>query len=172
MIQRRGRGAKNSLEILCSRAPHDEPEQKQPGFFLIPVVCYFVLSRQMATQNITQHREVKWLIQNLRGPCNQRTVCALFNVAGGSPAVFITTGMFRVDIFAFSRAVASSPFIPGRHRSIMMRSGCMLEAVSMTARPVATSKTSWPRPLINAPSDSRKVSLPSAINIFLVMFCM
>ena len=42
----------------------------------------------------------------------------------------MTTGMFRVDRFLFKRAVASSPFIPGKRRSIMIRSGCRLEALS------------------------------------------
>src|SRR6266511_4627795 len=87
MIQIRGRGAKRKIvwKSFAAARPAEEREEKQPGLFLIPD-CYFVLSRQMATQNITQHREVKWLIQNLRGPCNKRTVCTLFNVAGGSPA--------------------------------------------------------------------------------------
>src|SRR6266542_5030642 len=87
MIQIRGRGAKRKIvwKSFAAARPAEEREEKQPGLFLIPD-CYFVLSRQMATQNITKHREVKWLIKNLRGPCNKRTVCTLFNVAGGSPA--------------------------------------------------------------------------------------
>lgn len=57
-------------------------------------------------------------------------------------AVLMITGMFRVDRFFFKRAVASSPFIPGKRRSIMIRSGRMLEALFMASGPIAASKTS------------------------------
>ena len=82
----------------------------------------------------------------------------------------MTTGMFRVDAFLFKRTVASSPFSSGKLRSIMIRSGCRLEALSMASAPVAASKTSWPNPLINPPRVSRQASLLSTINIFLVLF--
>ena len=37
--------------------------------------------------------------------------------------VFITTGMFRVAEFDFNFAVTSSPFIPGKRTSIMIKLG-------------------------------------------------
>ncbi len=62
----------------------------------------------MASQNITQHWQVKWLVQNLCGSCIKRTVYALFNVAVRSPPG-MTTGILRVDMFRFNCVVTSSP---------------------------------------------------------------
>src|SRR5262249_29312241 len=87
-------------------------------------------------------------------------------------AVLMTTGMLRVDTFLFKRAVASSPFISGKLRSIMIRSGCKLEALSMASRPVLASRTSWPKPLIKPPRVSRQAWLLSTINIFFALFPM
>lgn len=80
--------------------------------------------------------------------------------------VLITTGMFRVDRFAFSRAVTSSPFSSGKRISIMIKSGRILKAFSMASGPLDASKTSWPRVLIKVRTDSRKVLSLSTINIF------
>ena len=43
------------------------------------------LGKQIGSQDITQHRELKWFVQNLFGPCVKGTVDTLFNVAGHRP---------------------------------------------------------------------------------------
>src|SRR5438132_5682169 len=50
------------------------------------VACCVVLDQKICAQNITQHRQVKWLVQNLFGACFKGTVCTVSNVAGGSPS--------------------------------------------------------------------------------------
>jgi hypothetical protein len=39
----------------------------------------------MFTENVTQDRQLKWLVQNLCGPCIESAVCTISNVVGGSP---------------------------------------------------------------------------------------
>jgi hypothetical protein len=122
----------------------------------------------MGSQNITQHENGLYKIS--AAPALSARFTRSSTLQSVVHPVFMTTGILRVDIFLFNCAVTSSPFSPGRRTSIMIRSGCTLEALSRASKPVAASTTSWPKPFINARSDSRKASLLSTINIFLAVF--
>ena len=82
----------------------------------------------------------------------------------------MTTGMFRVADLAFKRLVTSSPFKPGSRNPNMIRWGRMLQAASIASNPDAASQTSYPKPLINEPSDSRPLLSSSTISIFFAGF--
>jgi hypothetical protein len=94
------------------------------------LACYVALGKQLGSQNITQHRELKRLIQNLFGSCVKGAVDTLFNVAGHGPRGIYHHWDIAGGHIPFKRAVTSSPFIPGKRTSIMIRSGCMLQAFS------------------------------------------
>ena len=59
------------------------------------------LGQQIGAQDVTQHRQLKRLVQNLFGPCIKRTVDTLFNIAGsGPPGIYdhwnISRGLIRL----------------------------------------------------------------------------